>query len=255
MADEPFVALMRRYCIDYTNRHDLTVCDQIMSAEYSLHMGDHHLEGRDGPYKEASTKQFVQFPHLGLVVHDIVTNGDRLAMRFSEHGSSVRHDGAHASWGGIGIYRWDGSVLTENWVEQDYFSRRTQLSTRVPVSLEPPAIDPWVTAAEPASDDTEAVVRRWLHEGAFDAQLHHRDDGLDTNKPLVEVSTVRVNDLFTAGRRAAFHARVEGVYGGGLSGFDDAIGTQVRYFLAGIADVDDGAVVARMIGLSRQLKG
>ena len=34
MTMEPFVALMRRYCIDYTNSHDQSVCDEIMAPEY-----------------------------------------------------------------------------------------------------------------------------------------------------------------------------------------------------------------------------
>jgi patatin-like phospholipase/acyl hydrolase len=42
---EPLVALMRRYCIDYTARHDLSVCDDIMVPGYTLHMGTHDLVG------------------------------------------------------------------------------------------------------------------------------------------------------------------------------------------------------------------
>ena len=51
---EPFVALMRRYCIDYTARHDLSVCDDIMDPGYTLHMGTHDLAGRDDAYKPAA---------------------------------------------------------------------------------------------------------------------------------------------------------------------------------------------------------
>ena len=35
---EPFVALMRRYCIDYTNSHDQSVCDEIMHPDYVVHI-------------------------------------------------------------------------------------------------------------------------------------------------------------------------------------------------------------------------
>jgi hypothetical protein len=34
-----FVALMRSYCIDYTARHDTSVCASIMTEDYTLHLG------------------------------------------------------------------------------------------------------------------------------------------------------------------------------------------------------------------------
>ena len=77
---EPFVALMRRYCIDYTARHDLSVCDDIMVPGYTLHMGVHHLAGRDEAYKPAAAAQFRQFPGLCLTVNEIICSGDRLPL-------------------------------------------------------------------------------------------------------------------------------------------------------------------------------
>ena len=35
---EPFVALMKKYCIDYTNSHDQSVCDEIMHPDYVVHI-------------------------------------------------------------------------------------------------------------------------------------------------------------------------------------------------------------------------
>lgn len=95
---EPFVALMCRYCIDYTSGHDLSVRDDIMAPG----------------------------------------SGDRMALRFTEHGASARHDGARAAWGGVGLYRWDGQRLLGNYVEQDYFARRRQLAGDGPDPVEPP---------------------------------------------------------------------------------------------------------------------
>src|SRR5438552_2751292 len=162
---EPFVALMRRYCIDYTARHDLSLCDDIMVPGYTLHMGVHHLAGRDEAYKPAAAAQFRQFPGLCLTVNEIICSGDRLALRFTEHGASARHDGARASWGGVGLYRWDGQRLLENYVEQDYFGRRRQLAGDGPDPVEPPAVAPWDTRSVPADQAAEAVVRTWLAAG------------------------------------------------------------------------------------------
>ena len=88
---DKFVALMRRYCYDYTNCQDFAACDSIMVPGYTLHMGTHDLMGRDEFYKPATQKQFDQFPGLVLTINEIITNGDRLCLRFSEHGASVRH--------------------------------------------------------------------------------------------------------------------------------------------------------------------
>ena len=79
METVPFVTLMRRYCIDYTARHDLTVCDDIMDPGYTLHMGEYDLSGRDDAYKPAAAAQFRQFPGLCLTVNEIVCSGARLA--------------------------------------------------------------------------------------------------------------------------------------------------------------------------------
>ena len=73
---EPFVALMRKYCIDYTNSHDQSVCDEIMHPDYVVHISQVDLP-RDLLYKPAVTGVFGRFPGLGLAVHEFVTNGDR----------------------------------------------------------------------------------------------------------------------------------------------------------------------------------
>ncbi len=97
---DPFAALMRTYCIDYTNSHDLSVCDSIMEPDYVVRICGLALE-RDTAYKPSVEDVFRRFPALGLVVHELVTNGDRLAMRFSEHGATA--SGVQACWAGIGL--------------------------------------------------------------------------------------------------------------------------------------------------------
>src|SRR5262245_11924224 len=64
-----------RYCVDYTSRHDLSVCDDIMVPGYTLHMGVHELAGRDDAYKPAAAAQFRQFPGLCLTVNEIICSG------------------------------------------------------------------------------------------------------------------------------------------------------------------------------------
>jgi hypothetical protein len=231
----PFVALMRRYCIDYTNSHDLSICDSIMSADYTLHMGAHVLRGRDNAYKPAVEKQFRQFPTLGLVVHEIVTNGTRLAMRFSEHGASARFGGRLACWQGIALYKWDGNVLVENWVEQDYLARREQLDSGVPHPLEAPALDPWVTQPAETVQATEQLLSTWLCGVGFANWAASARAG--SSGPAVVIEDVIVDDIFAAGERAAFHVTARGRYSGGFKELDHRQGDPVDLYASGIATV------------------
>jgi predicted ester cyclase len=243
---EPFVALMRRYCIDYTNSHDQQVCDEIMAPEYVVHISGFDLP-RDAAYKPAVTRVFARFPGLQLQVHELVTNGDRLAMRFSEHGAAADAGGRLAAWAGIGLYRWNGQQLLENFVEQDFLAQEDQLATGVPAPLEMPHLDPWLTTrAEPSNPRAEATVREWLAHGDLRAAKSAVIDG-SWHAPLapspLEVQVVAVNDLFSAGARVAFHVTQRGRYRGGLPGIDDAkAGHAVSLRCVGLARVEGGEV-------------
>jgi SnoaL-like polyketide cyclase len=245
---EPFVALMRRYCIDYTNSHDQSVCDEIMAPEYVVHISGFDLP-RDAAYKPAVSRVFARFPGLQLQVHELVTNGARLAMRFSEHGAAADAGGRYAAWGGIGLYRWNGTQLLENFVEQDFLAQEEQLATGAPAPLESPHLDPWLgTRAEPQSPEAEAVARAWLAKGELRAAASAVIDG-SWYAPLppspLEVESVEVNDLFSAGTRVAFHVTQRGRYRGGLPGSDAAwIGRAGALRCVGLARIESGDVRA-----------
>lgn len=244
---EPFVALMRKYCIDYTNSHDQSICDEIMHPDYVVHIAQADLP-RDLLYKPAVKGVFERFPGLGLVVHEFVTNGDRLAMRFSEHGLSPTEGGRYAAWGGIGVYRWNGEQLLENFVEQDFAAQQAQLSGTVPSApLETPHLDPWVgTTAEAANPKVEQVGREWLERGDLRGASEVTIDSSwyeDLAPSPIEVESVVVNDIFSAGSRVAFHISQTGRYVGGLPGVEDShIGKAARLDCAGFASVEDGQV-------------
>jgi len=243
---EPFVALMRRYCIDYTNSHDQSVCDEIMHPDYVVHISGLDLP-RDAAYKPAVKQVFERFPGLGLVVHEFVTNGDRLAMRFSEHGASPRAQGRYAAWGGIGVYRWNGSQLLENFVEQDFLAQEAQLAGGDPAPLEPAHLDPWVgTRSCPADPEALRIARAWLAKGDLRDACEVVIDG-SWYEPLapspIDVSSVAIDDLFSAGDRVAFHICQTGAYRGGLAGAPVELrGRETVLRCAGIARVRDGAV-------------
>jgi hypothetical protein len=242
----PFVALMRTYCIDYTNSHDQSLYDKIMEPDYVVHISGFDLV-RDESYGPAVTDLFQRAPGLGLVVHEFVLNGDRLCMRFSEHASMPTDDGRRlACWRGIGVYKWNGRRLTENYVEQDYLAMHEQLTTGAPHPLDPPHLDPWMaTEVIDADRGAEETVRAWLLQGDLAAApTVEIDDSLRPHVAVLDPADVVVNDLFSAGPRVPFHVTMRGPYRGGIADVpDEHKGTEVTLHVAGIADVgSDGAV-------------
>ncbi|MBL8270066.1 ester cyclase, partial [Steroidobacter sp.] len=221
------------------------------------------LSGRDTHYKPATQKQFDQFPGLGLTVNQLVTNGSRTCLRFSEHGASMRHKGALASWGGIGLYKWDGERLTENFVEQDYYSRRQQLASGRPKPVETPALAPWDTVAEPVNPAAESVVREVLERGDLT-----RLDGLDfddawTGSPpqrVLQPDGATIDDLFSVGDRVAFRITQTGKLLDDFAGAEPRfVNTPVFLHMTGLVTVRDGRIVGGRVirdrlGLLRRLQ-
>jgi hypothetical protein len=213
----PFVAVMHRYCVEYLSGKDTSVCAQIMEPDYVLHMGAIDLGPRDDVYVPAVVRQLEQFPGLCMTVNELMINTeDRLAMRFTQHGASVRHDGRAASWGGIGLYKWNGTRLTSNYALEEYASRRDQLKSGVPRPVETPATAPWDEQPAEPSAEAEAAVRAWLLRGTW-----HEEDGVafdhhtpGTAVPLLDAQITVIDDFFSAGRRVAFHVTQSGSLNG-----------------------------------------
>ena len=65
----PFVALMRRYVVDYLLCQNPDVCAQIMEPDYVLHMGGTELGPRDEVYVPAVVKQLVASEELQAYQH------------------------------------------------------------------------------------------------------------------------------------------------------------------------------------------
>jgi hypothetical protein len=263
VADGPaFVRLMKHYVIDYTNRNDQSQTPHIMEPDYVLRMGDHVLKGRDSAYHDATAKQMKQFPNLCLTVHEIATSGERLVMRFSEHGASQLHDGARCAWGGIGLYSWNGSKLTGNFVEQDYFSRRHQLKTGRTHLVDHPAVDPWNSRAEAPDRESEAIVRTWLASGQLASTPNVLVDDQWTGarvSPLLEQSHIELDDFFSCGGTVAFHATQHGRLLAEVEIGGEA-GTTAYLHIAGLVHVAEGRVssgriIRNRLDLVRRLPG
>ncbi|WP_158550751.1 ester cyclase [Geodermatophilus sp. TF02-6] len=253
----PLVRLAQRFTIDWLDRADSAVPPQIMTPDYQVHIGGIDLDGLEA-YAPATLGQLTQFPGLLLTVHDLVTTGDRLAIHFSEHGASARHELRTATWNGVALFRWDGERLTENWTQEDYAARRRQLADGRPDVVGSPMVAPWTVRPAGPDPAAEDVVRRWLTGAAPGVDGVRWDDGRDG--PLIGPDSAEVAEIFSAGDQVAFAATQSGRLRGDAS---DAEGIPipddpVRLGLAGLVSVAGGAVtggvvISDRLGLMRSL--
>ena len=239
---DPLTHLMQRYCYAYTATHDFSVADQIMADDYTFRMGKDVFTGRDEFYKPAADRQFKAYPGLGFTVHEFFSNGTRCAMYFSEHGHSVQYH-TETAWHGVSLYRWNGKLLSECRIEQDYYGRRRQLNTKVPDPIDPPAYAPWSAPVEPQEPSSEQLVSDWLKGGGL---LKSRIGSLDDERVAPSIDRVQftdersdVLDMMSAGKRVAFQVRIDGDYAGGLNELAGHEGAKASLYATGIAYVED----------------
>lgn len=237
--------LMQRYCFAYTATHDFSVADQILADDYTFFMGEHRFTGRESAYKPAAARQFNAYPGLGFTVHDFFSNGVRCAMFFSEHGRSVQYD-TDAVWHGVSLYRWNGERLTECRIEQDYYARRRQLTSKKADTIRSPACAPWLERVEPTNPQSEDVLVAWLRDRELlSSPLGSLDDervAPSIQRVKLEDQHVQVGDILSSGTRVAFQVRIDGIYADGIPELASCGGEPASLYATGIAQIEDGSV-------------
>lgn len=256
--------LLRGFATDFLTSHDPGAAQWVMDPAYCLTISGVQLSGRDDVYLPATVAQLAQFPGLVVTVHDVILGHDGVAMRFTEHGISMRDKGRAAAWGGITLFRIENGRLREGWAEEDYFARKRELKTGQCDPVDPPHPAPWDQPVEAPSPSAEAAVRDWLSQPtrlvAPDVeQICREGPGFEA---LIAPHELSLSRLFTAGRRAAFHLVCQGIYQGGFPDIDQQLaGTEIALPMAGMVDVAPDGTIARVqlsadrLGLHRHLLG
>jgi SnoaL-like polyketide cyclase len=264
MSISPSAQLLRGFAVDFLTAHNVAAVETIMEPDYALSIGGFLLAGRDDSYLPATAAQLEQFPGLCVTVHDVVIGPDAVAMRFTEHGASIRHQGRLSTWGGVTLFRIKNGRLQKGWAEEDYFARKRQLSSGICDAVKATHPAPWDAPCEGPDAAVEALASAWITNPASWSDAA-RIDEISAEGPrfsdLVAIEAVAVNQLISAGKRGAFHISCTGSYTGGFEDIDPArIGQSVTLHLAGIFDVALGQVTrvqvtADRLGLHRSLMG
>jgi hypothetical protein len=253
------VSLMRGFCQDWLNRADPAACNAIMTDEYEVHIGGIVLPGLSS-YVPATMGQLEDFAGLTITVHELFTNGSEIALRFTEHGASLRAGGNQAAWRGIALFWTDESRLIRNSTEEDYASRRRQLTGAAPDEIESPAVAPWSTMPVAASATAEQQVRDWLTGGGIANSPAGNlvfDEGSD-DAHILDVDSVVILDLISAGPLVGFRIAEAGRYRDGLGLAESSIGSPATLSSMGMVELQpDGQITGHLIrdraGLRRAL--
>lgn len=247
--------LLRGFALDFLTCHDLTEVQRIMQPDYRLCIGSHVFEGRDRVYLPATAAQLDQFPGLCVTVHDVMLGTDAVAMRFTEHGASRKHNSRAAAWGGVTIFSIKNGRLHRGWAEEDYFARKRQLATGTcdPVKMPHPA--PWDGTVEPPNEAAAGIARVWLkHPQAFAAAENIEE--ICSEGPsfaqLIAVDEFHVEELFSAGERVAFRVVGHGSYTGGFTDIDRSrVGRRIALSVAGMLTARAGQVTGVQTAFDR----
>lgn len=127
-------AILRRFIEEVWNKGDLSLADQLLSAEYTHHdtatpdqgPGPESEKGRVNLYRTA-------FPDLRFTVQDLLADGDMLTTRWTCEGThrgplnGIAPTGKKIKVSGITINRFAGGKIAEGWVNWDALGLLQQL--------------------------------------------------------------------------------------------------------------------------------
>jgi steroid delta-isomerase-like uncharacterized protein len=132
MTTDEMKATVRRWVDEVWNGGNLGLADQLMSADYVLHVGPQRLIGPAG-FKQLCAPYRSAFPDMQVTVHDLIAEGDRVVWRFTASGTQtgelvgVAPTGKRMEIEGIVISRFAGEKWVEDWGSWDVFGMMQQL--------------------------------------------------------------------------------------------------------------------------------
>jgi steroid delta-isomerase-like uncharacterized protein len=125
---EEDVTAVRRLIDECVNTHRADLLDAHVTADVRVHAatpgGAPDTEGVEELRTAFSSFRSV-FPDLHITVEDVVSDGDRVALRWTAQGThagelaGVPATGRAVRWGGIDVYRFDRGRIAEWWRNDD----------------------------------------------------------------------------------------------------------------------------------------
>ena len=114
----------RRFFEELWNEGDLRVAEELIAPDHIHHVGGHELLGPDG-VKGAVTWLRTAFPDLRFEIDDMISDGDRAALRWTASGThlgpfdDLQPTGRRVEWTGADFFRLRGGRIIEVWAIAD----------------------------------------------------------------------------------------------------------------------------------------
>ena len=119
--------LVRRHIEEGFNRGDWTVCESTLADDYTAYYG---AEGKANVGRDTYVKvcKFLRqsFPDVHIVIVDLIAEGDKIVMRYTEHGTltgsaflGIEPAAQHYEKPGTTVYRVVDGRLAESWGVED----------------------------------------------------------------------------------------------------------------------------------------
>jgi predicted ester cyclase len=133
VVNEANESVVRRFFDELWNAGDLAVVDDIVAPHHVHHVGDHAYHG-PGEVKQMASDLREAFPDLHFVLDDVVSDADRVAVRWTATGTQsgpffdLAPSGRPARWTGMDMVRLDRGLLVELWANADGMALWEQLT-------------------------------------------------------------------------------------------------------------------------------
>ena len=138
MSLEENKAIVRRFFEEVANKGNQTVADELLAAEFVNHNpGPGQGTDREG-FKQSVVGALTSFPDLHYTIEDIVAEGDRVMVRWTQKGTHEGQWGPVAPTGkqfevsGFYSFRVANGKLVKLWSNMDLWSMAMQLGLLPP---------------------------------------------------------------------------------------------------------------------------
>jgi predicted ester cyclase len=117
-------SVVRRFFEELWNAGDLAVADDIVAPHHMHHIGEDVRHGPEGVRQMVSYLR-AAFPDLHFVLEDLLSDADRVAVRWTATGTQtgpffeLQPTGRHARWTGMDMVRLEDRLLVELWANAD----------------------------------------------------------------------------------------------------------------------------------------
>ena len=133
MSVEQNQAVVRRYCDEVVNEGNVAILDELWAKDLINHgLAPGLIQGVEG-VRQLLVRYHTAFPDLKFTIEDMITEGDKVAIRLTMTGThqgellGIAPSGKKVEVTTIAIYRFDSGKIVETWGVRDNLKLMQQI--------------------------------------------------------------------------------------------------------------------------------